>query len=678
MIKRPLFYVACIFLCGILYGLEERILGLIFGGIILLCGVIPFWFYKQKKKALLYLFISLFVFLITIPYARVRLRNYESHNTFYAGPRNFGEFDAKQYYKSISNRSVSSFPLEKLRAGLEEIYASLFDEEEAAFLSAIILGDKAGVEANQKEKLQKAGIAHILSVSGLHISLLGMGMYRLLRRARLSFLCSGVGALSILVCYLFMTGNGISTQRAVIMFAISAIARWRGRKIDIYTSLGSAFMILLIDNPFYIYNGGFQLSFTAILGLGLWAKKRDDVKKKGWALIKERVTENISVSCGIFVFTLPISLSLFYSFTPYTIATNLLVLPLMTPIVLIGILIAFVRLPLLVIIEKFLIRIVLGISSFVSSLPWAEIITGKPSLIKILLFYLCMLIAALFIKRRSIKPFLVIGMLAFICISRSAPIISFLDVGQGDAVFICTEGESSVFIDGGSTSVSGVGQYRILPYLKASGVRQIDAWFVSHFDEDHISGLKELIEANYPIKQLFISSCSVNDKAAEPIIEMAKSKGTEIIEIRRGDRVRVDEYEFECLWPKQNSDYDDRNDGSLALRVDNGNISLLFCGDMSSKVEKEMIGMSDISPVDVYKCSHHGSDYSTSEELLDIIKPKVSIVSCARYNHYGHPGSNTIHRLKMARSQILYTMESGEIDIKRVGAKYIFQEFLKK
>jgi len=273
--------------------------------------------------------------------------------------------------------------------------------------------------------------------------------------------------------------------------------------------------------------------------------------------------------------------------------------------------------------------------------------------------------------------------------------MNFLDVGQGDGICIQNEDGTTMFMDGGSSDVSKVGTYRILPYLKYNGIRRIDYWFVSHLDTDHISGLQEIMEADYRIDTLVLSKHCLRDDSYYSLLALAEEKGIEITYMDKGQALKsVDgkgnlHWQMQCLFPGSKdvgagmsetiaSANIDKNALSLTLLYENAECKALFGGDIGMEQEKVLAEEYTLPRVDVFKALHHGSKNSNSTELLEEIKPKISVVSCGQDNLYGHPHADAIERIECAGNEVFYTMESGQITVKLDEGKMKLVEFIRK
>lgn len=288
-------------------------------------------------------------------------------------------------------------------------------------------------------------------------------------------------------------------------------------------------------------------------------------------------------------------------------------------------------------------------------------------------------------KMRMLAAVFCLFVILFFPVSRGFE-IDILDVGQGDAAFLRTEDGHTVFVDGGSSSVNQVGIYRILPFLKYNGVKQIDFWIVSHTDEDHILGLREILTEGYPIGRLVFAKGMVQDEVYRELIELAEENGTQILYLTGGDILHLGTANIHVLYPwnqngmavtggqsdavEKGAQEIDKNASSLVFLYEEDDFSAVFTGDIGSEQEQELCevlreaygtGRIADKSLELYKAAHHGSKYSNSGEWLSLLEPQVSVVSCAKKNSYGHPAEEAVWHMQEAGSEVFYTMESGQI-----------------
>ena len=222
--------------------------------------------------------------------------------------------------------------------------------------------------------------------------------------------------------------------------------------------------------------------------------------------------------------------------------------------------------------------------------------------------------------------------------------LDILDVGQGDAIYLCASDGTSLMIDGGSTDVKGVGTYRILPFLKSKAIRKVSYWFVSHTDEDHISGLIEVMESGYRIENLVLAEAQKEDEKAKQLVELACKNEIRVCYMKAGDvlgalkedvaneRNGAGTVRIECLYPGSDNDSEDINDRCLVLSYEDADFSAFFGGDISAEVEEQLVAGGKCQEADVFKASHHGSKYSNSDALLQTLRPRLTIASAGEKN----------------------------------------------
>lgn len=650
----------------------------------------------------------------------------------FAVASNEGEFDLRQFYLSQKidmavkgerysaladgGFSIGSFRygewLYETRCALVNSFENITDEVTSGILCSMILGDKTLIDADIKSLYQASGISHILAISGLHISIIGVGLYRLMRKKGVSFLVAQLNSSIIILAYGFMTGNAISTKRAVCMFILMTFANTLGRSYDMLNALGIAVLIILIENPFAIGYAGFVFSVVAILAIGLVVpafeendytekadrkdSRTDNNRRRLTDLAGDKVLtikESLLSGLAIQLTTLPLVSFYYYEIPTYAIFLNMLILPLLNIVFISGLSAALIGLKcrwlarFAVMLAGVVLKLYETLCNITMKLPQSQIIVGKPSAGKLILYYVILgagLIILKALRRREksgqmrlIKVSLTV-FLCFILLSHRKPgfEIDMLDVGQGDGIYISTGENYNLFIDGGSTSESKLAKYTILPFLKAKGVRKIDYWFISHADQDHISAIEDVLASGYHVKCFVIAQSALQDEAMNSLAGSIEAYGCHIILMNKGDVLDFGESRISCIYPGADEADDDnlsrtgtdRNDICLSFVYQDDDFKGIFCGDISGEVENEILDDCDmdlLNNVDLYKVNHHGSKYSSTEEWLNLLNPDLSIISCGDKNMYGHPSDEAIDRLQEAGSQIYITKDSGQISIRK-------------
>ena len=223
----------------------------------------------------------------------------------------------------------------------------------------------------------------------------------------------------------------------------------------------------------------------------------------------------------------------------------------------------------------------------------------------------------------------------------------------------------------------------VLPYLKNQGISQIDGIFISHTDQDHINGVKELLEymgkglTTIRAGYLILPAWAERPDAWRELAEAAKTAGVKVVTAGKGDELPCGKVSFSVLWPEKNATGKDVNEEAMVMELSFGDFQMLFTGDIGADTEKKLLAAGGLEDVDCLKVGHHGSRYSTTEAFLEKIKPEVAIISCSSTNTYGHPSPETVERLKAAGSQVEYTMKNGAITVETDGKKLKIGRFRK-
>lgn len=618
-------------------------------------------------------------------------------------PRNPGEFDGQQYYKcrhiyyqlkkaeikeSSAEYSVCREMLEQIREHLKEVLEETAGEEQGIFC-AMLLGDKGNLEQEIKTRYQMAGIIHIMAISGLHLSILGMGLLGILKRIGLGNGMAGFLALAVIYPYGLMTGGGVSTLRAVSMMMLSIGGKVLGRTYDMPTALALAAILLLLDSPDYLFDSGFLLSFGAVLGIGvIWPFVQGHFEK-----IKPPV-QGLLASLCVQAATLPVLLYFFYEVSVYGLLLNLLVIPTAGVVLLSGaaggilgcVWMQGARAVLLP--GRALLKIYGLLCSWACRLPFCTWISGRPEIWQIGIYY-ALLLGTLALwgmadrrkenkekageRGKKGKALLYSGLAISLFVGtwqlgyrgKAKLSVTCLDVGQGDAVVITTEDGGAYLCDGGSSSKTSVGNYQILPYLKSRGIAVLDGIFVSHTDSDHISGIKELLEAraenltSLRIRRLYLPDWSKAPEAWEELRALAGKARTPVICLGRGEKLSGQGYELEVLHPQKGARIEDVNEGCLVLMLRAGRFRAIFTGDIGKETEKALLPC--LEKCQLLKVAHHGSANSTGTEFLERVQPLAAIISCSENNRYGHPAPETVERLNKAGARIYITKDCGAV-----------------
>lgn len=639
---------------------------------------------------------------------------------------NPGEFDAAVYYRSLGaggrlwktrvlGQSRTFWEIReglyRLRLRFRERLYSVFTQREATVMCALLLGEKGDTDQELKELYKRNGILHILSISSLHITILGTSLYKLLRRTGLpAWVCAAAGA-AALVLYGMMTGFSVSACRAIGMYLIRMFGVVCGRTYDMLTSLGILAAGMTLVNPCYLQNTGFLLSFSSVLGIGVVypalvpEEYRPEQKYYGespvllWLRrLLQRLRYAALASLSITLATLPVQLWFYYEVPVWSVVLNLFVLPLMKPMLISGFFSLAPGLGCLKAVDLAVLRWYEGLCLFFDRMPCGMWNPGRPEIWQIAVYY-GILAGVLGLKRfrgrmRGGRAGILQGCLLTLAVSALAISrgernqVLFLDVGQGDCCLVRTEDGTAYLFDCGSSSRSGVGQYVLLPALKYYGIHTLDGVFLSHPDADHMNGILELLalaeENGLTVEQLILPAVEEKFRQEQfgEVLAAAEALGAgtggtsegrvRVAWLAAGDRWECGDVGFLCLNPLAGCGVEEKNAYSQCIYGDFGGFSLLLTGDTEGEGEEVLLGELErrgIDSVTLLKVAHHGSRNSTSAELLGQICPQAAVISCGRNNRYGHPHGELLERLEEAGSYVLRTDQGGAVVVRMKGGQ---------
>ncbi len=656
----------------------------------------------------------------------------------FSHPANEGAFDEWLYYHSREiaarvwsdsvtvTRQSTSWPQQAAKAvrqWMKKGCQTWLSPEYAGITVSMVCGDKALMDDELQSLYQKSGISHILAISGLHVTFLGMGICSLLGRLHLPrWMCILAGMVIVLV-YGWFTGMEPSTCRSVVMTIVSLGARWLGRTYDIKNGLALAALWILIPSPLMVTQPGFLLSFIAVGSLVLCpafgepSPKRDKKGAKAivglWLLrVKSSMVSPVFVTLGM----LPVLSWCFFEVSMYSIFINLAVIPLMS-LVYPAMLVCALTAPLLGEGGFLLYRLIEGILAVYEGLcrltveiPGAVVITGQPSSGEMVLIYGMFLAAAfVFCRAQELAPglykrlwhlgslfFVTVGcLLIFLEKTPEKMTVTMVDVGQGDCFFIQLPDGENILVDGGSSDEKQMGTYILTPFLKSRGVRRLDGVFLSHMDTDHVNGVQEMmgsvfwngkdgsrVPGSIAVEALFMPGNVSSGGGHETLMALAGAMGTKCYGLWAGQTVDIGALEIAVAAPDREEtaggenyetageDSADRNDGSLVLYMSYGDFAMLFTGDISQKAEEDVIRTMEslgLKGCHVLKVAHHGSRGSSGDAFLDYVRPQAALISCGRDNSYGHPHGELLERLSRYCGNIYVTAKDGAVKTETDG-----------
>ncbi|MCD7805901.1 MAG: DNA internalization-related competence protein ComEC/Rec2 [Lachnospiraceae bacterium] len=642
---------------------------------------------------------------------------------YYSQAQNPGQFDLYRYYyvkgrpgyltgASLLWRDGEAHPVGDLIGSTRTFFnnrlAFFFGDAYLGVMQAMLLGVKTELEDDVRDLFSDSGILHILTISGLHISLLGMGCFQLLRRAgvspRVSALCGGL----LILFYGSLIGLAAATIRAICMFLMQMLAVLLGRTYDMLTGMAVSAVLLLMEQPLYLFYSGFLYSYGAVAGMALVVPLLQRLAEGKGAFFQQAM-KIFGAGLGILAVTLPIQLYYYYTWAPYSIFLNVLILPLMPALLCLGL--GTVCCPFGMVSRWAawgcgrILDLFFSLCGITVSLPGHSLITGRPRTWQILGYYLltgafCLLCHVRIgmregrwpewrrlpwkrieqsMARNWISVFLSAGSVltifaaAGVLFFHSSPefLAAYLSVGQGDCMVLQSGGQVYVS-DCGSSSLSALAEDILLPYLKYCGICQVDGVFLSHGDSDHINGILQWLE-DYENSGVAIASivlpqaeAAFEEGSFDEILSLAGEKQIPVRYVRAGQSFQLQNLAVSVLAPAP-GDEGDENDLSLVLLWEYAGQRLLGTGDISAQVElklTEEYGLLSEQPLLVLKAAHHGSGYSSAEAFLETVRPRYTVLSYGENNSYGHPHGETLERLEAVGTRIFHTALQGAVEVK--------------
>lgn len=641
-------------------------------------------------------------------------------------PRNPGQFNRRIYESGkkidfyLENPTV--LEVKEQRSGVREVVEiwktemmnrceKIYPDEEAGILEAMLFGEKSELSGDIKELYQAAGISHVLVISGLHISLLALAVAGILRRLGFPMPVWVILSVGVLAGYGILIGQPTTAVRALLMFFVLQGARLLGRSYDLLSALAFAGILMLLDNPDLILDGGCRLSFCAVIGVGWYVseknkifrsigekEKRKNRGKGGKGSSAGAMLENIRAGWYLWLFTLPVMLDTFYQVSVVGLLWNLVAIPLLPVIIAsggLGVVLAGWNIFLGSLAGSpayGMLQLYQEIGNISEKLPVGMWTPGQPSKPVIagyyLVIFLLVLVEKQLIKRekrwkiRKIFPGMELCSMLLLLLLMAHPWqqrekITFLDVGQGDASLLQSGGQT-LLLDGGSTSQKNVGTYVILPYIKQQGISCLEAVVLTHTDQDHINGVTEVLEEGkkgwLTVKNLMYPYWMEGTEQGKQLKKLAEEAGASCRKIRAGDRLTIGKAEAVVLYPKEQEKIEEPNAGSLVLFWKWEGVQAMFTGDLPEEKERELL--QNLPACEILQVGHHGSATSTCREFLEQVQPSLAVISCAMKNRYGHPSPDTVDRLKKTGCEIRYTMKSGAITIRKRGREVLVTEYL--
>ena len=570
----------------------------------------------------------------------------------------------------------------RVRAKALALLQRFLPPEEAQLAAGFIFGQTENITEELLTAYQRLGLAHLLAVSGLHVGFVTSLILFLFMRLGRPLLSYSAAALFILV-YVFLTGGQPPVWRAALTALITLAAKQYGRESEGLQTLSLAALLLLYFRPLWLFSLSFQLSFAAAAGILLLAPRLQASLK--WC--PQFLASPLSVSMAALLGVLPLQAAHFGYFSFYTIPLNLLCVPVVGLVVMLGLLgilvglvsavlaapIITMTLPLLLLLTR--------LPPFCLRLPAAALYLSAVHPLWWLLYGMVLLLLLLTkdkVRLQTGKKLLLLLLLGCLLYAASLPCtfprqltVTFLDVGQGLAVHISTPAGQHLLVDAGGGNFAA-GEQVVLPYLRAKGVSSLAAVILTHPHDDHYGGLPAVLSA-LPV-QLFLSNGEEDNAAAfSDLLAILEERDIACSSVSTGYRLIIDNVEIKVLSPpaqRFSVTADDVNNSSLVLSLSYGDFSLLLTGDAESAALNELIKKyQGRLRADVLQVPHHGSRNALSAALLRAAAARAAVISVGS-NPFGHPHAETLRLLAENKLAVYRTDLHGAITIVSDGKKW--------
>lgn len=630
--------------------------------------------------------------------------------------RNPGEFDYRKYLQAQGLFGVMSVKrakqLQILSSGhgdwffreiispakkyVDEFIAHSLPPEESAFLHGLLIGERGEMTNELKSAFSKAGVIHILAVSGLHVGFIIMVLMAVGGLLRVPYTARVLLTILGLIFFAYLTNLKPPVVRASIMGALILFGTVLERKTNFFNSLALAAMIILVTNPLELFQPGFQLSFFAVASIVYFYPKLKSVPpfsfvySKSFKLAPLRYFVDLFlVSLTAFLGTLPFTVLYFNRIPNYSLFANLLVIPLTFMGLANGIMAAVVNLVWPALADLYIQTAWLSLHLIIRFVEWISALPGAfTEVYQISNFWIFVYAGGLLIlfnlNSQRVRNFAVIYILIIANLwiwqkafeEEKSFEITFIDVGQGDAILLNFFDEHHILIDAGMRNpYFDNGRRVVAPFLKRHGIHKLDAVVLSHADSDHLGGFPYILR-NFEIGEVWDNGLTKDTRVFREYTHLIDSLHIPHRILRTGDII-TDFAPVQIFVMHPSDDFINHgysaNDASLSLKISYGEIDFMTLGDIEKNGERYMSRFGDLLQSEILKVSHHGSTTSSSEEFLDFVKPYLSVISVGQSNKFGHPREEILQRLEERNIPIVRTDLQGAVILQTDGKNISIQ-----
>ncbi len=610
----------------------------------------------------------------------------------------------------LSASSAADYRLNRIRRALTNTFEELFTEAEAGFLKSILLGESGDLPADLRDNFAITGLSHILAISGLHLSIITFLLFSLLQRARMTRENAAATVMLVLVIYLIIIGLRPSVVRATVMSLLMLYGIIFRNRIRALQTLGVALLLMTLYNPLWIYNVGFQLSFTITFFILFAFPEVERLLNRGadWAgkapgNWRSKLLTAVALVATTQLASFPI---IFYNFHQYSLIAwlaNLIVVPLFSslilPFALLILVLGTIKLTLALLPAKLLSQVLQALFAFTewsASLTSFHFYGNLASLILVLSCYVGLvwlifrqqirdsfiaykLKRLLFLGEKLILASLLMALIIGLALPKPVQ-VTFIDVGQGDSCFIRTASGQTLLIDSGGTldfpredwrtraNPFEVGKNILVPFLKYQGVKRIDYAFLTHEDADHLKGFFAVLD-QARVGAFIAQDGFPRTELGQLLALRLLAEQVPVYQVSEPFSFRLDQSSRLTLLPALVPGSPKENDQSYVILAELYGTTLLLAADVEEAGEDLLLTNYELPEVDFLKVGHHGSKTSTSENWLTQLSPKNAIISVGLNNRYRHPADEVVDRLIVSGAKIWRTDELGAVSLRILPKK---------
>lgn len=613
-----------------------------------------------------------------------------------------------------------------LRQRMEAVLAAILPEGYAALMAGLVLGSRSDLPEDISQAFRESGVFHLLAVSGGNVAMILLPFLALLRRVGVRRRWAAAAGIPLVAFFILLTGSTPSVLRAGLMAILVLLGDVLGRERDALNTLGAAALLLLAAAPGLLFDVGFQLSVAATLGILLFTRPLQK-RLAPWLqqVLGQRfgrwMAEGLAVTLAAQLLVEPLCLSYFGTLSPVAPVANLLVALCQGPVVYLGtvtLLAGLVLLPLARLLAAALqagLWVLIFLVKATAAVPGGYLEVGRLPFFGVVVWYTILWLclspypsmlrnqAGLLRERVRIlwhrwRPALArqVPVAAAMVMLMGAAVltwrqvlagpgdvltVTFLDVGQGDAVLVRSPEGRTMLVDAGPVIPPhphrrqpgwDAGKEVVVPFLRRLGVQRLDLLVLTHADQDHAGGAAAVLRA-LPVETFWHAGLDQEERPYQEALRLAREAGIPLRAPVAGERVLLgSEVTVEVLNPPAEltrSAASDDNNRCVALRVTYRHVGFLLACDLEEAAEARLVAAGVPLQADVLKVAHHGARGSTSTPFLEAVKPSWAVISVGAGNAYGHPHPATLERLREQQIRLFRTDRHGTVTFRTDGTR---------